>query len=106
MFLVPVPERWDPAPHGWHPVDVETPPGGIYLRKKVPTAKSPASLAIFRNPVTGQLVAWYGPATKKPVKVSRGELLAEIGIAQSDFGSVDARKEGWGRDVVSANTSD
>lgn len=98
MFLVPIPESWDPAEHDWKPARTEIKPsdGTDYLLRYAPPLRFPASLAVFRNEATGRRVAWYGPlaSDQDPFEpVPQGELLAEIGILKDDWGPEDRQPE-------------
>jgi hypothetical protein len=95
MFLVPIPEDWAPAERGWLPADTKTPPdSGEYFLRWSPPVRFPASLAVFRNPETGQRLAWYGPlATSETEQVRQGPALAEIGITPADWGPEDRQPE-------------
>lgn len=94
MFLVPIPESWDPAEHGWRPATTKISPkdGTVYLLRFAPPLRFPASLAIFRNAATGQRVAWYGPLVNDEdpfAPVPQGAALADIGITPDDWGPED-----------------
>jgi hypothetical protein len=94
MFLVPIPESWDPAEHGWQPAPTKTDGPGDYLLRFAPPLRFPASLAIFRNPANGQRVAWYGPlATESTEQIVQGPALATIGISPEDWGPEDRQPE-------------
>jgi hypothetical protein len=96
MFMVPIPEDWDPAEHGWRPADRRVDLSGTteWLHRWAPPVRFPASLTIFRNPFTGQRVAWYGPlATEDAEQIRQGALLAEIGITSADWGPEDRQPE-------------
>jgi hypothetical protein len=95
MFMVPIPESWDPSPHGWHPAETTIEPldgqdDSVYLLRFAPPLLLPAALAIFRNPASGQRVAWYGPlATESAEQIVQGPALATIGISPDDWGPED-----------------
>lgn len=96
MFLVPIPESWDPAQHGWQPATTKIDGEGEYLLRFAPPLRFPASLAIFRNPVTGQRVALYGPLASDAdpfAPVPQGEMLAEIGISKDDWRPEDRQPQ-------------
>lgn len=91
MFLLPIPESWDPAAHDWRPADDKPLPGAeCFLRGEVATP-SVSVLTIMRNPETGQRVAWYGPPEKDqvPEQAPSGVLFAAIGITADDWGPED-----------------
>jgi hypothetical protein len=95
MFMVPIPVGWDPAEHGWRPAETKIEPldsqgQTVYLLRFAPPLRFPASLAIFRNPMTGQRAAWYGPlATESAEQAVQGPALATIGISPDDWGPED-----------------
>jgi hypothetical protein len=96
MFIVPIPERWSPAEHGWRPAPTKIDGDGEYLLRFAPPLRFPASLAIFRNSATGQRVAWYGPLASDDdsfAPVPQRALLAEIGISKDDWGPEDRQPE-------------
>lgn len=98
MFLVPVPEAWDPGRHGWCPAEVRNDSVGddaVYLLRWAPPLRFPAVLAVFRNAATGQRVAWYGRLANVDAscEVSSNVLLAEIGVAPSDWGPEDRQPQ-------------
>ena len=96
MFMVPIPVGWDPAEHGWRPATMTVDPqdGAQYLVRFSPPLRSPAALAIFRNSVTGQRVAWYGPlATEDAEQIPQGPALDAIGISPDDWGPEDRQPE-------------
>jgi hypothetical protein len=98
MFLVPIPESWDPAEHGWLPATTKIEPkdGTDYLLRFQVSLRFPASLAVYRNSETGQRVALYGPLASDAdpfAPVPQGELLAEIGISPEDWGPEDQQPE-------------
>jgi hypothetical protein len=99
VFFVPIPESWDPAEHGWRPAETKIEPldaqdATVYLLRFAPPLRFPASLALFRNPASGQRVAWYGPlATESAEQIVQGPALATIGISPDDWGPEDRQPE-------------
>ncbi|MGW1436816.1 hypothetical protein ACWD7M_16395 [Streptomyces griseus] len=90
MFLLPVPEGWDPEEHGWVPADTVVPEGKsdrfpppvVYLRW-APPVRFPASLTVMRWP--GRLVALYNPLATSGhgEEAPGGVLLAEAGMGSA-----------------------
>ncbi|MFH8483039.1 hypothetical protein [Streptomyces sp. NPDC018055] len=91
MFLVPVPEGWDPEEHGWVPADLVVPKGDTdrfpppvaYLRW-APPVRFPAQLTVMQRPE--QLVALYNPLSTSGhgEEAPGGVLLAEVGLKSAD----------------------
>ncbi|MFE6000246.1 hypothetical protein ACFQ6C_25855 [Streptomyces sp. NPDC056454] len=91
MFLLPVPEGWDPEEHGWVPADpVVTeeksdrfPLPVVYLRW-APPVRFPASLSVLRWPE--RLVALYNPLSTSGhgEAAPGGVLLDEVGLRSAD----------------------
>lgn len=94
MFLIPLPEDWNPAEHGWTPAPTKTPSDFTCFVRWAPPARFPASLTVFRSLTTGQLVAFYGrlETSGDEERVKPCVLLDEVGIKQSDFEPADERK--------------
>jgi hypothetical protein len=95
MFLVPIPENWDPVEHDWRPADGKALPGvECFLRGEVATP-SCGVLTLMRSPETQQRVAWYGPPEQDrvPEQIASGVLFAAIGITADDWRPEDRQVE-------------
>lgn len=89
MFLMPIPEDWEPAAHGWEADEGNSTADTLVCLRWAPPVRFPAALTVFRNEATGQRVAWYGPlATAGHGEAApQGVLFAEVGIASAESAS-------------------